>query len=183
MTTPRANHTATLLSDGRVLIAGGDRGRNSALGSTEIYDPKTNRFTRAANLHDARCQHTTALLADGRVLIAGGSRKPDHDDPLASVEIYDPRSGSFTEAGRLAGPRSKLPDSATLLDGRVLVVGGAPSAEVYDPKSGSFRPADGTLDAARYYPASVQLMDGTVRIFGGYDSHSVSTAKTWIYRP
>ena len=80
-------------------------------------------------------------------------------------------------------PRMKMPDLTALLDGRVLIVGGAASGEIYDPKAGSFRAVDGSLDAPRFYAAAIQLMDGSTRIFGGYDSSGASTAKTWIYRP
>ena len=101
---------------------------------------------------------------------------------LASAELYDPQSGTFIATGNLTEPRSKLPNSTTLLDGRVLIIGGAASAEIYEPRSGTFRTASGGLDTARYYPATIMLMDGTTRIFGGADAKGVSTAKTWIYR-
>ena len=183
MAAARANHSATLLSDGRVLIAGGTGARHSVLASAEIFDPKTNKFTATGSLHDARSTHTSALLGNGKVLIAGGTSVPAPGNVLASAEIYDPQSGSFIPTGKLIEPRYKLPDSTALLDGRVLIVGGAASAEIYDPKTGLFRTTSGSLDTERYYPATIQLMDGTTRIFGGYDSHGVSTAKTWIYRP
>lgn len=115
------------------------------------------------------------------MLIAGGAGATHA--PLASAEIYDPASGSFKVTGNMAEPRWKLPPSTALLDGRVLIVGGAASAEIYDPKAGSFRTAAGGLDTARYDSAALQLMDGSTRIFGGYDSKGVSTAKSWIYRP
>jgi hypothetical protein len=150
------------------------------LASAEIYDPKTNQFTATASLHDARSGHTAALLTYGKVLIAGGADAQGH--ALASAELYDPQSGTFIATGNLTEPRSKLPNSTTLLDGRVLIIGGAASAEIYEPRSGTFRTASGGLDTARYYPATIMLMDGTTRIFGGADAKGVSTAKTWIYR-
>src|SRR5258708_2881919 len=183
MTTARANHSATLLSDGRVLIVGGTGAHHAALASAEIFDPKTNKFTVTTSLHEARSSHTSALLSNGKVLIAGGSGASGPGNILASAEIYDPQSGAFLPTGKLNEPRSRLPDSTGLLDGRVLIVGGAASAEIYDPKTGLFRTVAGSLDTSRYYPAIIQLMDGSSRIFGGADSKGVSAAKTWIYRP
>jgi hypothetical protein len=187
MTTARANHSATLLANGRVLIVGGTGAKHAALASAEIFDPKTNRFTAAANLHEARFSHTTALLSTGKVLIAGGASGPTAGDVLASAEIYDPQSGTFAPTGtptaKLNEPRYKLPDSILLLDGRILIAGGAASAEIYDPRAGTFSTVAGSLDAPRYYLAIIQLMDGSARIFGGADAKGISTAKSWTYRP
>ena len=133
--------------------------------------------------HEARFSHTTALLSTGRVFIAGGASGAGASDILASAEIYDPQSGNFTPTAMLNEPRYRLPDSTLLLDGRVLIAGGAASAEIYDPRAGTFSTVSGGLDAPRYYPAIIQLMDGSVRIFGGSDAKGLSTAKSWTYRP
>jgi Kelch motif len=126
--------------------------------------------------------HAAVLLPSGKVLIAGGASDSAGKSLLTSAEIYDPASHTFSAAGDMNEPRIKFPDMASLLDGRVLMVGGAASAEIYDPKSG-FRAVVGSLDTARFYSAAIQLMDGSTRIFGGYDSAGASTPKTWIYRP
>jgi hypothetical protein len=185
MTEARANHSATMLSDGRVLIAGGTGSHHTALDTAEIFDPKNNQFTAAGHLHDARSSHTTALLANGDVLIAGGTTVATTsagNTALASAEIYNAATASFTPTGSLTEARSRLPQSAALLDGRVVIMGGAASSEIFIPRTGLFRTVDGNLDTARYDSAALQVMDGTTRFFGGYDSKGVSTAKTWIYR-
>jgi hypothetical protein len=183
MTTTRSGHTATLLSDGRVLIAGGVDSQHAVVASAEIFDPQTNKFSAISSLHQARFMHTAALLLSGKVFIAGGASDRAGKSLLTSAEIYDPASHSFSVAGDMNVPRIKVPDMASLLDGRVLIVGGAASAEIYDPKGGTFRAVTGSLDAARFNSAALQLMDRSTRIFGGYDSAGASTAKTWIYRP
>jgi hypothetical protein len=183
MTTPRANHSATMLGDGRVLIAGGTSLHHAALASAEIFDPKTGKFTATSGLHDARFSHTSTLLTNGKVLIAGGASGVGGNNLLASAEIYDPQAGAFMPTGKLNEARCKLPDATLLLDGRVLIIGGAASAEIYDHRTGLFRTVFGTLDGPRFFLANIQLMDGSTRIFGGSDGKGLSTGKSWIYRP
>jgi hypothetical protein len=90
MLDPRSCHTATLLQDGRVLIAGG-RG-DQVTASAEIYDPATGKFSLTGDMITARYKHTAGLLPDGRVLIAGGSDERDWHGAMASAEIYDPHA-------------------------------------------------------------------------------------------
>jgi len=86
MGTPRNDLTATLLSDGRVLIAGGLDARDASMASAEIYDPKTDTFSPTGSMRAARFGQTATLLSDGRVLIAGGDDNSGRD--LASAELY-----------------------------------------------------------------------------------------------
>jgi hypothetical protein len=119
MNTPRLNHAATLLSDGKVLFTGGSNGV-AALDSAEIYDPDTRKFSPVGSLAAARKFHTTSILPDGKVLIAGG----EADQPLSSIEIFDPSSKVFTAAPSMTVPRSKHA-AVELADSTILLVGGA----------------------------------------------------------
>ena len=104
MTTARLSHTATLLADGRVLIAG----RAAMARSAEIYDPKTGTFSPTGSMTTARAAaHTATLLADGRVLVAGGHPRRS-DAALASAELYDP-DDRHLQPDRLDDDRSRCP--------------------------------------------------------------------------
>lgn len=120
----RWGHTATLLEDGRVLIAGGINEEEGLTASAEIYDPAKGTFRAISPMQFRRSSHAAVLLPDGRVLIAGGaSRVRMRDDILSSTEIFDPKTETFAPAKPMASPRQD--HTATLLnDGRVLVVGG-----------------------------------------------------------
>jgi hypothetical protein len=142
MTTLRGSQfTATLLPDGRVLAVGGFDRTEATLASAELYDPASGTWTATGSMIDARIWPTITLLPDGRVLVAGGTIGPWHSDGsyvgLASAELYDPASGTWTATADMGTPRGVF-NATLLLDGRVLVAGGGPngtSAELYDPGS------------------------------------------------
>jgi hypothetical protein len=134
----RAGHTATLLSDGTVLVAGGGFIKDASV-ITELYDPGTGIWTTTPeNLHVNRANPTATLLRDGRVLVVGGvySAPPVKFGPDFGAELYDPVSGTWQYTGSTS---RRIGHTATLLsDGRVLVAGGfdgGSSAELYDPVS------------------------------------------------
>ena len=166
---PRYNHTATLLPNGQVLIAGGYN--DTALASqAELFDPATGTFRATGALSTLRKNHTATLLDTGKVLIAGGRNSAD----VASCELYDPGSGTFMATGSMLSPR--YGHTATLMkDGRVLMVGGGKftmpqnfvGAEVYDPATGTFAATTGPLPARRDSHTATRLADGRVLIAGG----------------
>jgi len=137
MITARANHTATLLPSGKVLIAGGSDGMQP-LANAELYDPALKTFTATGRMAKARMAHTATLLLDGRVLIAGGR---DGTQQVTSAELYDPVAGTFTPTGGITASVVEdaplVPRPALLLaTGKVLFAGD--NAQLYDPATGSF---------------------------------------------
>ncbi len=182
MTTPRLGATATLLADGRVLIAGGasiDAGGTSRtfLSSAELYDPQSGTFSGTGSMTTTRADALATLLPDGRVLIAGGTSDEDPSFPaLSSAELYDPSSATFSATGSMTTPREYA--TATLLpDGRVLIAGGTSfqaggssrelsSAELFDPQRGTFS-ATGSMTLGRSAAVATLLLDGRVLVAGG----------------
>jgi hypothetical protein len=172
MSTPRGQPSATVLANGDVLIAGGERRDNESLASAEMFYAQTLSFGATGSMHHARISHTATLLKDGRVLIAGGYA----GGVESTAEFYDPRSGTFTETGNLLGARCKH-TAGLLPDGRVLIAGGSDergwngnlsSAEIYDPRTGKFTLASPLNDRRFKLPdEAVQLASGKLLIAGG----------------
>lgn len=138
LTSARIDHTATLLPNGKVLVAGG-RGQTGDATSIELYDPVANAWTVGGGLITPRFDHTATLLPNGKVLVVGGYRSGvSYPDYWAGVELYDPAINAWTAGGALLAARAQ--HTATLLpNGRVLLIGGArqtpvaPAVELYDP--------------------------------------------------
>src|SRR5262249_16712512 len=135
---------ATLLPNGKVLVAGGVNNTNTAQASAELYDPSTGSWTTTGSMSVARDSHTATLLPNGQVLVAGGQ---GNRGAVASAELYDPNTGNWTMTGSMSVARAVT--TATLLpNGQVLVAGGIDnsipstpalaSAELYDPGTGSW---------------------------------------------
>jgi hypothetical protein len=197
MAIPRAYQTATLLPNGKVLVVGG-RGLlsmpsawgqpGSAIGSAELYDPQTRRWSSAGSLSVPRFAHTATLLSNGKVLVVGGNSAvpnasfPDGAGALSSAELYDPQTNTWSLAASM--PTARSFHTATLLaDGRVLVAGGAlvaaesstgypgivlASAELYDPASNTWTAATPMPSAAMNQSATL-LSDHRVLVIGGVD--------------
>src|SRR5438094_986267 len=168
---PRAEHTATLLTNGTVLISGGRDAADQPLASAEIYDPATGGFTLLASPLPAPVWgHTATRLGDGTVVIAGGTG--DGGLPVAAAQLFDPATDTFTALDPMSTPRAR--HTATLLrDGRVLMVGGTDgskplaSLEVYDPSTRTFSRASRALALARQAHTATLLPDVRVLVAGG----------------
>jgi hypothetical protein len=181
MAAARVDQKATLLQDGRVLIAGGADGPGHDLASAEIYDPEKGNFSVTGSMTTPRSGQTATLLADGRVLITGGWGGGPGLKNGASAELYDPKTGTFSATGSMTTPR--VEHTATLLsDGRVLIAAGhtqessgdVNSAELYDPKTGTFS-ATGSMPVALSGQGAVLLKDGRVLFVQDYGA--------WLYDP
>ena len=188
-------HTATLLPNGKVLLAGGFVnsvweyfGISGSSNGANLYDSATGVFSAASNMTASRGGHTATLLASGKVLIAGGADQDPTGTGLASAELYDPGTGTFTQTGSMAVGRF-LHTATQLQDGRVLIVGGAltsssdpvATAEVYDPATGTFT-MTGAMATAREQHTATLLADGRVLIVGGKTSTG-ATATVEVYDP
>ena len=165
MTVSRVNHTATLLSNGKVLAAGGQDNAAVAQASAELYTPgTTGTWSSTGSLAVMRKSHTATLLPNGKVLVTGG--RDASNQALASTELYDPSTGKWTAADPLSTPRAD--HTATLVGGRVLVVGGSTNAtaELYDPTTGKWS-GQGSLATARSQHTATPLAGGRVLVAGG----------------
>jgi Galactose oxidase, central domain len=186
MATARTGHTATLLANGEVLVAGGGNVTGS-LTSVELYNPATGKWAVSGSMATARGSHTATLLPNGEVLVAGGvsnGSSPWAPSCTASAELYNPSTGQWTTTGSMTKPRAT--HTATLLnDGSVLVAGafcsGAGSiypdntAELYDPSKGTWK-ATGNMNVARINTAATPLPNGQVLIAGGNSTSSGGTS-------
>ena len=178
LNTARQFHTATLLDNGLVLVAGGFNS-SGALASAELYDPTSGTFTPTGNLNLARGQHTATLLQNGNVLIVGGSGSSGN---VGTAEIYNPATGTFTTTGTLNTARTM--HSATMLpSGMVLVAGGLDpngnnlaSAELFNAYTGTFT-LTASLNTARSQHTATLLNTGLVLFAGGNPAAAQTSAE------
>jgi WD40 repeat protein len=190
-TTRRVGHTATLQQDGRVLVAGGDNFNGGAVSSAELYDPSSGSWTPTGSMAEARSEYAATLLPDGKVLVAGGLGPRAANTVLASSELYDPASGSWTATGDMAEPRAGV--KVTLLpDGKVLVAGGGgnaggnagsgfhPTADLYNPGNGTWTATGAMIEGRGQYTATL-LPDGKVLVAGGDNGNFLASAE--LYDP
>jgi N-acetylneuraminic acid mutarotase len=195
MTAPRGQHTATLLSNGNVLMAGGYDGTNG-LSSAELYFtppplPSPGRWTLTSSLTNATTEQTATLLPNGKVLVAGGM--DTNNNPVSRALLYDPATGTWS--GTLPLNKARFNHTATLLaNGLVLVVGGDTnifdassaigSAELYNPTNGTWT-LTGSLHTPRYTHTATLLPNGQVLVAGGQSTNVYPniTASAEIYNP
>ncbi len=185
----RFNHTATLLADGDVLVAGGEYAPE-ILPTAQIYDPQTNAFSSTSALSVARKDHTATLLNDGEVLIAGGD---DQVTVMSRAELFNPATGAFDFGGRMVVPRT-LHTATLLSNGRVLIAGGSASVEqdgvfpldtveIFDPGKRKFSVGFFTMQTGRAMHTATALEHGRhqVLVVGGVNPFGGVEASAEIY--
>jgi hypothetical protein len=175
----RTAFTATLLPDGRVLVAGGVDPTDNTLGSAEVFDPASGTWRLTGSLVEPRLVHTATALPDGRVLVVGGMTDDMFQTTTGSAEVFDPGTGTWSAAGSID---ARWLHTATLTDeGMVVVAGGyisAPgrggwytsqdvdSTAIFDPARGTWLDA-GDLNYSRHSPLAARLRGHGVLLFGG----------------
>ncbi|WP_437724073.1 kelch repeat-containing protein [Sorangium sp. So ce861] len=200
MITPRGEHTATVLQDGRVLVVGGypeldafyyTNSEAWSLRQVEIYDPATKTWSPAAPLGRGRAGHAAILLPNGHVLVAGGRQTSEQTEgtELSSAETYDPASNTWTAAGNLRLPH---PDpSMMLLNGKPVLVGLAWNSRaildmfhtaVFDPETRNWTELPFCDGASRVYPVGATLLhDGRVMAVGSGCSVYDPESRLWTW--
>jgi N-acetylneuraminic acid mutarotase len=185
MTTFRLKHTATLLPNGKILVAGGQNvnSGSSYLRSAELYDPQTGIWSATGSMNTNRNGHTATLLANGKVLVTGGF---NDSGTSTSAELYDPQTGIWSTTASMNAARAD--HTATLLaNGNVLIAGGnsgsvLSSAEVYNPQLGTWS-STGSMNTSRYLQTATLLNDGKVLVVGGEGENSEVLNSAELYNP
>lgn len=195
MNVARQGATATLLSNGKVLVAGGSKFINGdAIAGAELFDPSTGTWTLTGTMNVARSQHIATLLAaNGLVLVAGGG--DGYTFYTNTAELYNPATGTWSLTGSMSVARfghagTQLPDRQVLVAGGQSTQNlGCPpcgniqsSAELYDPASGNWIPA-GNMTSAREHQFATLLPNGEVLEAGGAILTGGNTATAELYKP
>ncbi|KAB0664416.1 hypothetical protein F6V25_12810 [Oryzomonas japonica] len=196
MKAARSNHTATLMTNGKVLIAGGLGSGGAAIASAEFFNPAARafgQFSSVGNMATTRAYHSATLLLNGKVLLTGGI--DSNNAPLASAELFDPATNRFTATGAMKNARW-LHTATLLANGKVLVAGGDASqgpgieggvplaaAEIYDPVAGTFTPLTVAMINPRYSHTATLLNSGTVLLAGGQGTGGQKLPESEIFNP
>jgi N-acetylneuraminic acid mutarotase len=166
LNTARHNHTATLLRNGKVLVAGGSNENGVALASAELYDPATETWSITGSMITRRAGHFAFRLPTGAVLVIGG------DQPCCrtsiTAELYDPEAGTWSPAGN-RGPIVGIYVATMLQTGNVLVTDALPygmHAWLFDVAQQTWNQTGGGL-VYRQYPDATLLQNGKVLVVGG----------------
>jgi hypothetical protein len=172
----RRYHTATLLPNGKVMVAGGNIGgdQNPSYKTTEIYDPDTNTWTRAKDMIYARQNHFAILLKTGKVLVGSGTAADGW--LLTSTELYDPATDTWSRSGDMLNAHLGV-TPVLLADGQVLIAGGNNnsawgSVEEYNPQTGAWHSV-ADMPLIRIQNTVTLLGNGQVLVAGG-DSYNRS---------
>jgi len=190
MATGRSSHAASLLSTGRVLIAGGQTGDYSYTNTAELYDPSSGTWaatgtmaTSRSNLPAVQLDATTVMVSGGYSTVLFGS-----NNYWQSAELYDTTTGQWSTTGSMTTGRMSH-RAVRLTSGKVLVVGGRngsnslTSAEIYDPTTKTFSSA-GAMATPREEAEAVLLPDGRVLVIAGYNrSPQTYLSSTEIFNP
>jgi hypothetical protein len=181
MTTKRRYHSATLLPDGRVLIAGGTDSGSRALATAELYDPSTGTFSATGSMAQARTfSHVATLLPNGKVLIAGGYGSSTIT-VLISAEVYDPIAGRFSFTVDLVDPIPEV-NTAILLPGGKVFIGGPGISQLYDYQRESFGITDGWGSIGLSWPDTQTLLaNGNILVAGGDPDYFGSSSLAGVY--
>ena len=179
MRAARSAHTATLLHDGRVLVAGGSDGHR-VLATAEVWSPRTRTWRAAGRLREARRKHA-AVAVPGGVLVVGGSDERDFRGRRASAELYDLSLRRFVALPAMKERRFKIPDAVVAVAGGAVVGGGGRTVEAFDARGRRFRPI-GTVGVALSFTTATRLRNGDVLLAGGYDDALDVTARAWHVR-
>jgi phage baseplate assembly protein gpV len=179
-------HTATRLTDGRILLVGGSKAVDDFLADVDIFDPITGQTSRAASLHRPRHAHSATLLPDGRVLVIGGYSLPWQW--LDDAEVYDPAADTWTVVSPLHS--HGVTHTATVMkDRRVLVVGGNTGSSRFTERVDIFNPQTNTWTEAQSLPGdranhTAQLLaDGRVLVAGGQTNEHGIIGDALLYDP
>jgi N-acetylneuraminic acid mutarotase len=178
----RADHTATVLGDGTVLLVGGwsAPGRTGATKSTEIYDPVAETFTPTGSMVSPRVGHTAVKLSSGKVFVFGGQTQSTDSSALSTGEVWDPTTGLWTAVATSGAPTARHHHCAALGDdGKVYVYGGRDtsgtdlaSGKVYDPTGGTWGAVTAMSQARSYFTFDL-LSDNRIYAVGGQAAGSL----------
>ena len=179
MKSNRANHTPTLLTNGKVLLTGGDSTNlvNGSSYSSELYNPTTGTCSYSGSMITSRYYHTATLLPNGMVLVTGGVNA--NSNALSSCELYNPSTGTWRSTGSMASSR-KYHTATLLANGNVLVTGGEnvnnsvlSSNELYNPSTGIWS-STGSMSNHRLGHTATLLSNGKILVTGGYGGISIN---------